>query len=115
MVTLQATSVFWLARENRHVFPGEQFEIERAEFPNFAPVAKHLVSGKLFPDRPAKFTDRLVEKTKSVLGLAAPAADSTRSTRFECAECDQVFKAAKGLEIHMKNAHAKPDETKESA
>ena len=111
-ITLEATSVFWFAPENRHVFPGQQITIPDSDFPLYAAVAKHLVAGKLPGGRPPKFTDRLVTKTKEVLGLAPPAEDQTR---FECAHCKQVFKAAKGLEIHLKNAHPEAAQPRQEA
>lgn len=102
-ITVQATSTFWLESARRFVHPPEQVTIPRTDYPMYEAVCRHLVAGTL-EDRKApprkSFRDKVVEK-----GAALVAAVASSGEKFDCPHCTQVFKAAKGLEIHLKNAH----------
>lgn len=113
MLRLRATSTFWFYSENRHVYQGEEFDLPAERFPEYELVAKELVSGKLPTGRPPSFREKLVEKAGGAVAAAKVALGLADSTdRFICQHCQQVFKAQRGLEIHLRNAH--PPKTEEA-
>lgn len=100
---LRAGSTFWFEYqgEARHVFLGQEFEIDAKDFPLYEKVARDLVEGTLPSNQPAPtFRDRIVTKAKKV-------AAAVTGSSFVCSDCGQKFRAQAGLDIHVKNAHKK--------
>lgn len=106
-LTLQAGSTFWFEYPAnppaRWIFEGQSFAIQAQDFPLYEAVAKEVVTGNLSP-RPIPFAERIVTKVKEVL-QAPPAAKPGVPSKFPCPHCGVVFKAQKGLDVHIHNAH----------
>jgi hypothetical protein len=105
-IVLQAGSTFWFeyGSSSRWVFAGQTFEIDQADFALFEAVAKEIVEGSL-PNNPRKFTERMVTKAREAVSTVVDAVSGATAGKFPCPHCGLTFKAAKGLEIHTKNAH----------
>lgn len=104
-LTLQAGTTFWFDypgdQPARHIFPGQPFTIEDKDFALFEVVGTEIVEGKLPAPKP-KLVERVAAKVAAVLGGSKA---EKASEKIACPECGQVFKAARGLEIHIANAH----------
>jgi hypothetical protein len=114
-ITLQAGSTFWfdypLNPPARWISIGQPFEIESKDFPLYEAVGKELLNGKL-PEAPKPFAER-VAKIAQNLSDVLSGKPKASPDKHPCPHCGTVFTAAKGLEIHLRNAHkeiAKTDE-----
>lgn len=104
-LTLQAGSTFWFDYPAdppaRFVPEGSPFTIDDQDFAQFAAVGIEIVEGKLPAPKPSIVT-AVVTKVAQALGVAKP---EKTAEKFICEHCNQVFTAARGLEIHLYNAH----------
>lgn len=108
----------WLKR-------GDELTLHRDHVARYESGCPELVAGTLKappPPRPPSFKEKMVTKVAEAAQSVTEAVTGKRSRKeaapaspgeFPCPYCSQVFNAARGLEIHLKNAH--PAEPAESA